>query len=154
MKLYLEWGRPIPLKDGSRENYIYLPDQDRLPEVAGVYVFGRRRKNGGFEALYIGRANNIRARVWGHRKNLPLMMHLKNAKGGERVVRVGIFNARQAQKVKKCLPLIERALIRYFLSEGHDLVNKAGARLGRHELVSDGKHPNLFIPKLMYTQTH
>lgn len=78
------------------------------------------------------------------------MMHLKNAKDGQRVVRIGVFESRSGQKVKKCLPLIERALIRYFLSEGHDLVNKAGARLGRHELASDGKHPNLFIPKLMY----
>jgi hypothetical protein len=150
VRLYLEWGRPIALKDGSPQNLIYLPDPDRLPKAAGVYVFGRRRKNGGFEALYVGRANNIRGRVWDHRKNLPLMMHLKKAKDGQRVVRAGVFDARTGQKVKKCLPLIERALIRYFLSEGHDLVNKAGARLGRHELASDGRYPNLFIPKLMF----
>jgi hypothetical protein len=150
MKLFLAWKSPVSLDDGKRENLIYLPDRDRLPKDAGVYIFGRRQRNGGFEALYVGRANNIRGRVWGQRKNLPLMMHLKNARHGERLVRVGVLNPRPGQKINKCLPIIERALIRYFLSEGHNLVNTMGTRLGRHELASDGKHPNLFIPKLMY----
>ena len=150
MKIYLQWGPMVPLRDGSRQNLIYLPDKNKLPKAAGVYVFGRRRKNGDFEALYIGKAKEIRGRVWGHRKNLPLMMHLKTAKQGAKVVRAGIFKSRPGQKVEKCLPLIERALIRYFLSEGHDLANLQGARLRRHEIASDGKHPNLFIPKLMF----
>lgn len=150
MKLYLEWGSQIPLKDGSRQNFIYLPDQKKLPKAAGVYVFGRRRRNGDFEALYVGNATDIRGRVWSHRNNLPLMMHIKNARSGERVVRAGIFKSRPGQKAEKCLPLIERALIRYFLSEGHDLANKQGTRLRRHEIASDGRHPNRFIPKLMF----
>ena len=150
MKLFLEWMNPVPLIDGSNQNLIYVLDAEALPEAAGVYVFGRRRRNGGFEALYVGKANSIRGRVWGHRKNLPLMMHLKNARQGERVVRAGIFNARPAQNPTRCLPIIERALIRYFLSEGHDLVNKQGTRLRRHEISSDGRHPNQFIPKLMF----
>ncbi|MGH7014764.1 MAG: hypothetical protein ACREEL_11535 [Stellaceae bacterium] len=150
MKLYLEWERASPLRDGSKENFIYLPDQSRLPKSPGVYVFGRRQKNGGFEALYVGRAANIRGRVWGHRKNLPLMMHLKNAKNGERVVRAGVFKAKPGQRPHKCLAILERALIRYFLSEGHDLVNKAGTRLRRHEIASVGRHPNKFVPKLMF----
>jgi len=115
-----------------------------------VYVFGRRQKNGWIEALYVGRAGHIRGRVWGHRKNLPLMMHLKNARQGERIVRAGIFKPRPGQQTEKCLAILERALIRYFLSEGHDLVNKAGARLRRHEIQSEGRHPNLFIPKLVF----
>jgi hypothetical protein len=150
MRLQLKWEGLVGLKDGSKENLIYILDPKRLPSAAGVYVFGRRQRDGGFEALYVGRAGNIRSRVWGHRNHLRLMMHLKNAKNGERVIRAGIFKPRPAQTAKKCLPLIERALIRYFLSEGHDLVNKAGTRLGRHELESVGKHPNLFIPKLMF----
>jgi hypothetical protein len=150
MKLYLEWGKLIPLTDGSRQNFIYVIDPDRLPTHAGVYVFGRRRRNGDFEALYVGTATNIRRRVWGHRKNLPLMMHLRNAKYGERVVRSGVLKPRPGQTATKCLPLIERALIRYFLSEGHDLANKQGTRLRRHEIASEGRHPNLFIPKLMF----
>ncbi|MFN3566816.1 MAG: GIY-YIG nuclease family protein, partial [Burkholderiaceae bacterium] len=56
------------------------------------------------------------------------------------------------QRVEKSLVLIERALIRYFLSEGHDLVNKQGTRLRRHEIVSSGKHPKRFIPSPMYLE--
>jgi hypothetical protein len=150
MKLFLEWENPVPLVDGSDQNLIYVVDPERLPKAIGLYVFGRRRRNGGFEALYVGKADNIRGRVWGHRKNLPLMMHLKNAKQGKLVVRAGIFIARPGQTPSKCIPIIERALIRYFLSEGHDLVNKAGTRLRRHEISTVGRHPNQFIPKLMF----
>jgi hypothetical protein len=150
MKLYIEWENPIPLTDGSDQTLIYVVDPERLPNLSGVYVFGRRRRNGGFEALYVGKADNIRGRVWGHRKNLPLMMHLKNAKQGKLFVRAGVYRARPGQKPDRCIPIIERALIRYFLSEGHDLVNKAGTRLRRHEISTVGRHPNLFIPKLMF----
>jgi len=150
MKLYVEWSGRIPLKDGSAQNLIYAVDPDRLPSAAGVYVFGRRQRNGGFEALYVGQANDIRSRVSGQEKNLPLMMHLKNARNGERVLRVAIFKPRPGQKQAKCLDIIERALIRYFLSEGHDLVNKQGTRLRRHEVTSEGRHPNLFVPKMMF----
>jgi hypothetical protein len=150
MKLFLNWENPIPLLDGSDQNLIYVVEPERLPKAAGIYVFGRRRRNGGFEALYVGKADNIRSRVWGHRKNLPLMMHLKNAKQGKLVVRAGIFNARPGQTPVKSIPIIERALIRYFLSEGQDLVNKAGTRLRRHEISTVGRHPNQFIPKLMF----
>lgn len=150
MKLSVEWGRPIPLIDGSKQNLIYMLDPSTLPTDAGVYVFGRRRRNGDFEALYVGSAANIRSRVWGHRKNLPLMMHLKNARYGQRVVRVGLFRARPGHRTEKSLPVIERALIRYFLSEGHDLANKSGTRLRRHEIASEGRHPQRFIPRLMF----
>jgi len=138
----------IALKDGARQNLIYVPDRAKLPARPGVYVFGRRRRNGDFEALYVGKANNIQSRVWGHRKNLPLMMHLRNARQGEKVVRAGVYQARPGQSAERALPLIERALIRYFLSEGHDLANQQGTLLRRHEIESDG--PNIFIPNLMY----
>lgn len=52
----------------------------------------------------------------------------------------------------KSLALAERALIRYFLSEGHDLVNKQGTRLRRHELQSSGTHPKRFFPRNMYLE--
>lgn len=150
MKLYLAWQKSVPLRDGSKKNLIYYVEPERIPKAVGVYVFGRRRRNGGFEALYVGKANNIRGRVWGHRNNLPLMMHLKNARHGAIVVRTAIFKARPGQNPEKCLKIIERALIRHFLSEGDDLVNKQGTRLRRHEILSVGKHPKRFVPRLMF----
>lgn len=149
MKLHIEWMRPIVLKDD--ENLIYGVDLDKLPNVAGFYVFGRRWGSQ-FEALYVGKANRIRGRVKGQMNNLRLMQHLKNAKAGKRVLLYGKIVMRPGQRIEKCLALIERALIRYFLSEGHDLVNKQGTRLRRHEVASSGKHPKRFIPGLMYVE--
>jgi hypothetical protein len=149
MRLHLEWTLPIQLKDGSRDNLIYNVDQSKIPTREGVYVFGRRFGKD-FEALYVGKANNIRGRIRGQLKNLPLMLHLKKAKLGKRVVLAGRFIPLPGQKAPKCLDLIERTLIRYFLSEGHDLVNKLGTRLRQHEIVSSGKHPKKLIPRRMY----
>lgn len=149
MRLHLEWGPLVPLRDGSRQNLIYLLDETKLPEAAGVYVFGRVQRNGEFEALYVGLADDIRWRVSGHQNNVRLMKHIETAKRGAKVVRAGVFKPRRGQRTEKCLPIIERALIRYFLSEGHDLANLRGTRLGRHEVASEGRHPNQFIPRLM-----
>jgi len=122
-----------------------------MPRAAGVYVFGRKWGNQ-FEALYVGKAGKIRGRIKTQLNNLRLMQHLKNAKAGKRVVMIGQFMGKPGQQVNRCLPLIERTLIRYFLSEGHDLVNVQDTRLRRHEVSSDGRHPRNFIPKLMYVE--
>jgi len=151
MRLYVEWSRPVPLKDATRQNLIYSVDLDRLPSAPGVYVLGRRWGSQ-FEALYVGKANGIRSRVKSQLNNLRLMQHLKNAKAGRRIVLAGRISTKPGQQLDRCLPLIERALIRYFLSEGDDLVNKQGTRLRRHELSSSGKHPKRFIPNLMYVE--
>jgi hypothetical protein len=83
MKLQMEWNRAVPLRQAGRdENLIYTFQHARLPEAAGVYVFGRRY-GGNFEALYVGKANDIRGRVRGQLKNLPLMLHLRKAKNGK-----------------------------------------------------------------------
>jgi hypothetical protein len=124
---------------------------DKLPPVPGVYVFGRRW-GGQFEALYVGKANRIRNRVKVQLNNLRLMQHLKNAKAGKRIVLAGCIVTKPGQQRDRCLPLVERALIRYFLSEGHDLVNKQGVRLRRHEVASSGKFPKRFFPSLMYVE--
>jgi hypothetical protein len=151
MKLQVEWGRPIQLRDGTRQNLIYVMDLTKLPQVAGVYVLGRRW-GGEFEALYVGKAGSIRGRVKGQLNNLRLMQHLKNAKAGKRVVLPGRFVSKGGQQLGKSLLMIERALIRYFLADGHDLVNKQGTRLRQHEIVSSGKQPKKFIPRQMYIE--
>jgi hypothetical protein len=108
MKLRLEWGRPMPLKNAGRhQNLLYTFDHRKLPIGAGVYVFGRRFGRN-FEALHVGKANAIRWRVRGQLKNLPLMLHLKNGKIGKRVVLAGRFISKPGQQEKKCLTLLER----------------------------------------------
>lgn len=139
------------LKDASKENMIYGLDLSKVTDRSGVYIFGRQWGKG-FEALYIGKAGNVRSRVKGHLNNLRLMQHMHNARAGQRVLLAGRFVSKPGQSREKCLGLIERALIRYFLSEGHDLVNKQGTLLRRHKVESTGKHPKRFIPKLMYLE--
>jgi hypothetical protein len=147
MKLRLEWARPILLKDGANENLIYICDHTKLPRTAGIYVFGRQYGTS-VEALYVGKAESIQGRVRGQFKNLPLMMHLRNAKNGKRILLVGRFMPKPGQKQGKCLALLERALIRHFLSEAHDLVNIQGAKLRRHEITSIGA--KRAVPEVMF----
>ncbi len=151
MRLSVEWSRPLQLRDGTKQNLIYAADLSKLPTAPGVYVIGRKWGKE-FEALYVGKANSIRGRFKGQLNNLKLMQHTRNAKAGKRIVLSGRFIAKPGQQLEKCLLLIERALIRYFLSEGHDLVNKQGTRLRRHEVASAGRHPKSFIPRLMYVE--
>ncbi len=152
MKLHVQWNRPVPLTDARRQGLIYWTDLDKLPDVPGVYVFGRRFGTG-FEALYVGKAKNLRRRVKGHlTKNLRLMLRVKDARAGQRIILAGRFIAKPGQQEDKCLRLIERSLIRHFLSEGHDLSNIQGAKLRQHEVISAGKHPKQLIPKLMYLE--
>jgi hypothetical protein len=151
MKLQIEWLRPISLNDAADPNLIYAVEIERLPPAPGIYIFGRLWGNQ-FEALYVGKASRVRGRIKKQLNNLKLMHHLKNAKNGKRVVLAGRIITKPGQQVDKCLPIIERALIRYFLSEGHDLVNKQGTSLRRHELESLGKYPKQSLPDLIYIE--
>lgn len=128
---------PTPLINGAKQKLIYACDLERLPEDAGVYVFGRRFGKK-FEALYVGKAKTIRKRVKTQLQNVKLMMHIKGAKNGRRILLAGRFRGAPGQQEAKCLLLIERAMIRYFLSEAHDLVNVQGARLRQHSILSEG----------------
>ncbi len=151
MKLDLEWYRSFPLKDATDVNMIYSLNLSRLPSKAGVYIFGRKWGDG-FEALYVGKADRIRGRVKGQLNNLRLMQHLRNSKTGKRILLAGVLRTRPGQQLAKCLKLVERGLIRHFLSEGHDLVNKQGTRISRHEISSFGKQPKKFIPSPVYVE--
>lgn len=90
MKLQVEWGRPVALRDGTRQNLIYIVDLQKLPQAPGLYVFARRWA-GELEALYVGKAKGIRGRVKTQLNNLRLMRHLRTAKAGKRIVIPGRF---------------------------------------------------------------
>jgi len=158
MELNLKWANPISLKalDGAG----YAVDLNKLPKAFGVYVFARRFGSA-IEALYVGQALDIQSRVKQQLNNLKLMKAIKYSKKknskkknsshiGKRVVITGQFIAGRAQQHKKCLLLIERSLIRYFLSEGNDLVNEQGTHLRRHEIKSVSHMPKSFIPTKIF----
>jgi hypothetical protein len=147
MKLKLEWEHQVPLVRTSRQQLGYTVALEKVPEAAGIYIFGRKFGKK-VEALYVGKAANIRRRIKGHFNNLRLMNHLHDARMGRRVLLVARFVSGPGQNAEKCLRILERALIRYFLSEGHDLVNKQGTRLHRHEVESSGS--KRVVPSLMF----
>jgi hypothetical protein len=127
-----------------------MTELDRVPVTSGVYVFARLWGND-VEALYVGKADNLRVRIRGQLNNVRLMQHLKSARTGSRVVIPGEFTGRPGQRGAVCLPLIERALIRHFLSEGHDLVNRQGTRLRQHTVVSSNR-PFRFVPNSIFLE--
>jgi hypothetical protein len=146
MKLDIDWRRPLTLSDGSDEGLIFSFDNSRVEPTAGIYVFGRIHGKT-FEALYVGKADDLQKRTKQQLKNLKLMLHLQNARAGSIVVMTGTFRQHQGQQTDRYLPVLERAIIRHFLSEGHDLVNVQGTRIRRHEITSSGfRH----MPGTMY----
>jgi hypothetical protein len=97
----------------------------------------------------VGKAKNIRSRVKTQLNNLRLMQHLKNARTGKRLLLTATFRAKPGQQQSTCLPLMERALIRLFLADGHDLVNKQGTRLRQHE-ISSSNRPGWVVPQVIF----
>jgi len=151
VKLAIDWEKPTPLRSGRREGLIYTLDWEALPMSAGIYIFARRW-GGSYEALYVGKSQNVRRRIRGHLNNLRLMRHIEDAKTGRRVVIAGSAIIKPGQKKGKVLSLLERTFIRHFLSEGHDLVNQQGVRIRRHEILCDGGIPRSFVPSVMYLE--
>jgi hypothetical protein len=151
MNLKLEWGQPVRLRPVGKKNIGYNVDLTKITIRSGVYIFGRRYGST-FEALYVGKSGNLRKRVQGHLNNLKLIEHLRNAANGRRLVLAARLRTKPGQQLAKCMALAERALIRHFLSEGHDLVNQQGTRLRRHQLASSGKYPKKYFPKVIFLE--
>jgi hypothetical protein len=148
MKLQVEWDDPVALRPIPRQAPMYSVDLEKVPDEPGVYVLGRKWGTG-FEAIYVGKALNIRTRVKGQLNNLRLMRHLHDAKTGARVVVPGRLITKRGQQVERCLPIVERTCIRHFLSDGHHLVNIQGTLLRQHE-VESVRRPWRFVPPVMY----
>jgi hypothetical protein len=147
MDLYLKWLRPIRLSI-SKKTGSYEIDLGEIPKTPGVYIFGRGHGES-IEALYVGLATDLRFRIRGQLNNHRLMRHVEKAKTGARGVIIGEWRSRPGQTPTRCLPLIERSLIRHFVLEGHDLVNKNGTSLRQHKITSENRPVGLF-PLRMY----
>jgi len=138
MDIELSWQKELPLKYNWKDD-AYDVDLNSISEVPGVYIFGRRHGKV-FEALYVGKGKLLRTRIKTQLNNHKLLKHVWNAKTGNRVVLLGEFKAKQHQNDTTCLPIPEKALIRYFVSKGHDLVNIQGVMLKYHGVSSTGVH--------------
>ncbi|KAB2920540.1 MAG: hypothetical protein F9K29_01495 [Hyphomicrobiaceae bacterium] len=82
--------------------------------------------------------SSLQLRIKQQLNNVRLMQHVRSAKIGERILLLGRFVPQQGQQPDNCVPIIERAFIRHYLEQGHDLANVHGAEIKIHEILSEG----------------
>ncbi len=139
MDLSIKWHKPIPLIDGDKENLIYIAEGlESWWDVPGVYMFARVFKSEIYP-LYIGKAENIGGRAWQHFKsNTKLMTGIKKTANGARVFIPGQLTPKPGQSTKKCIAIVERALIDHALTEGYELLNVQGTKTPSHQVNFSG----------------
>jgi hypothetical protein len=139
MDLSVKWHAPISLLNGDKENLIYVAEGlDSWWDVPGVYMFARIF-NEEVSPLYIGKAEKLGFRAWQHFKNSTRLMNgIKKAANGHRVLILGQFFPKPGQSTKKCIALIESALIDHALTEGNKLLNVQGTRTPAHRVNFSG----------------
>lgn len=140
MKLNLQWHHSVKLG-----KFPYSSGITKIPASAGIYVFLRVHGSSA-EALYVGKATNLKSRIKQQMNNLKLMTGIQKAANGERRLVFAEFISRPGQQVAKAIPLCEKALIRYYLAQGHGLVNIQGTKLQFHELDSARSDLRKFLP--------
>ena len=128
MDLELSWQKGLDLKDDA-------VDLKSVPTEPGIYVFFRSH-GGNQEALYVGKAVNLRVRVKAELNSVSLMTGIKKSQNGKRQLVVGVIKLKQGQQLNRALLTAEKALIRYYLAESHALLNKQGTVIKVHSVKS------------------
>jgi hypothetical protein len=103
----------------------------------GVYIFARTIGKI-VVPLYIGQASKLKWRVEGQFNNLRLMMAIKNAAAGRRILLIARLSLQRGQRMGKVPDIVESALIKNALAQGHDLLNQQGTRTKVHVIRSTG----------------
>jgi len=149
MKIDIRWEKPLRLRDGARFSQVYYcPMLNRIPNKAGVYIFARSFGKL-VVPLYIGQASRLRSRIDQHFNfNVRLMMNMKNADIGRRILLVGRLRLHPGQQQKKVLEIVEAALIKHALAQGYDLFNKQGVRTKVHTIKSKGNRASKQVAPL------
>lgn len=148
MKIELKWEKPFRLKDGSRMSLVYrCVGLERASSKPGIYVFARRFGKC-VAPLYIGQALRLSNRIEQQLNNVHLMMGLKQAQAGRRILLIARLMLRRGQRKKKVLDIVESALIKHALAEGHDLLNQQGTRTKVHAIKSKGNNSSRQVAPL------
>lgn len=150
MKITIIWHKPFRLRSGAKDNLIYACDEiDRIPESAGIYVFARKYGQSQIP-LYVGQASDLRKRLDQQLNNARLMMGLKNAASGRRLILIAELSLLPGQQERKVLDIVERTCIKFTLSYGYELLNKQGTKTRVHTVSSKGRKRfhNPFLRKM------
>ena len=153
MDIQLEWQPHVKLHDGHKQDLIYTCNEELLPEAPGIYVFARKFGSS-VSPLYIGKANNLRARIKDQFNNMRLMKGVEKAQNGIRIIMLATLRTKRGQQFKKVLKIVEPAYIDHAISQGHELLNKQGTKTPVHTIKSDGrKDTHLPFPRRMNMKT-
>ena len=144
MDVEIQWREPLPLRSLSQQELSRVHAQ--VHGEPGIYIFARRWGNS-FEALYVGQALNMAARVKIQFNNHNLIEHVKNSRTGKKVLLTGYLSYRGFTNIPKSLDIAERAYIRFCVSQGHSLHNTQGTRLRTQEIFSMGGKKTTPFPK-------
>jgi len=142
MELCIAWHKPINLLDGHKQHLTYTANGiESWKGVSGVYMFCRRYNNK-IIPLYIGKAEDIAVRINQHFSHSSALMNkiATPSKGnkGRKVLIIGKFIPKSGQTTKKCITIIERALIVHALAEGYDLLNVHGTKTPTNRIHFSG----------------
>ena len=149
MRIDLAWDKPARLKDGTKLNQVYYcPSLERISNKSGVYVFARTFGQL-VVPLYVGQATKLRKRIEQQFKsNVRLMMGLRQADIGRRILLVGRLRLHPGQQKKRVLDIVEASLIKHALAQGYDLLNQQGTKTKVHAIKSKGNHSSKQIAPL------
>src|SRR6266446_2100099 len=142
MAIKIQWHQPIPLKDGSAEDLIYMVDEDEIKVwdgFPGVYMFCWKYGESVIP-MYIGRSMNIYNRIWEHLETTTLMKRIENGPRGATMLIIGEYISQPRQSPERTIAIVEKALIAHALTEGYALLNTAGTRTPTHEVKFSGFH--------------
>ena len=122
MKVELDWYEPIELGSSSTlKEKVKNFDVSLLPEISGVYIFYREYGNYQ-EALYVGKSENIRARMKAHFNSIKLIDGLVETPKGQKKL---IFaEVKTRSDLAKALAQAEKGLINQLDDEQHPLLNR------------------------------
>jgi hypothetical protein len=139
LRIELKWEKPIRLKDGAKQDQIFaIRRLDRISQNAGVYIFARSFGKS-VKPLYIGQTARLRGRINNHlQSNTRLMMRIKKAEAGRRILLVAHLNLLPGQQEQRVLRIVEKALVKQAVANGYELFNKQGVRARVHVIRSKG----------------
>lgn len=138
MTLSINWLKPWSLYCGTNPEVIYECDGlEYLPNKPGVYIFARRYGKD-IIPLYVGRAQNLYARIKQQLNTVKLMKGIENAPQGQRILLVGELATKGGQNLLSALKIAEDSLIEYCMVNGYDILNKQGKHRATHEIDFSG----------------
>ncbi|QIZ47706.1 hypothetical protein DWV07_12925 [Dickeya zeae] len=142
----LYWHEPINLVEinyNRKHELIY-----QIPESYGIYIFHRRYAEFG-EALYIGKASNLRRRISQELNAKELIEHVRDAKRGAKLLSFAEIKMHGNCNKDKCIDDIESALIELSMNRGDHLFNTKKTKVHLQEVTSLGEKPS-FLEKKLY----